>query len=136
METSTASFQVCSSPITSYVEPTFTKVIFEDEKPTFLLISAVGASGKSILGKRLSADTGLPVLDLGKHPPVADNTLTGLLTTSYPLADMSAILSGIRAGTFGVIIDGVDEGRSKTNEKEPLQQNLWADSGSGSRPSV
>jgi hypothetical protein len=105
--------------MSDYIEPTFTKVEFEkrNEKPTFLLISAVGASGKSMLANKLSADTGLPILDLGKHPPVADNTLTGLLTTSYPLADLSAVFSGIREGTFGVIVDGIDEGRSKTNEK-------------------
>jgi hypothetical protein len=79
-------------------------------------MTAVGASGKSALAKKLSADTGMPVLDLGSHPPVADNTLTGLLTTSFPLEQLSNILTSIKSGTYGVIIDGIDEGRSKVNE--------------------
>ena len=114
-----ASFRVCPASMSNYIEPTLTKVEFDkgNEKPTFLLISAVGASGKTMLANKLSADTGLPILDLGKHPPVADNTLTGLLTTSYPLTDLSAVFLGLREGAFGVIIDGIDEGRSKTNEK-------------------
>ena len=56
------------------------------------------------------------MLDLGIHPPVADNTLTGLLTTTFPLDQLSNILTSLKSGIFGVIIDGIDEGRSKVNE--------------------
>jgi hypothetical protein len=52
-----------------------------------ILISAVGATGKTALAEQLSRETRLPILDLGKHKPVGDNTLTGLLTTAYDVKD-------------------------------------------------
>lgn len=116
MSATTRSFYVAFQQTPRYIEPTFTKQDFDEEKPRFLLIAAVGASGKSALARKLSADTAMPILDLGAHPPVADNALTGLLTTSFPLDQLSNILTSLKTGTFGVIIDGIDEGRSKVNE--------------------
>jgi hypothetical protein len=110
------SFYVAAQPERPYIEPSFTKQEFEEEIPRFLLITAVGASGKTALAIKLSADTSMPILDLRSHPPVADNTLTGLLTTSFPLEQLSDILTSLKNGTYGVIIDGIDEGRSKVNE--------------------
>jgi hypothetical protein len=69
------------------------------------------------LANKLSSDIGLPVLNLGKHPPVADNTLTGILTTSFPYENLAGVLIGLKNGTYGVIVDGIDEGRSKVNEQ-------------------
>jgi hypothetical protein len=116
MSSPAKSFYVVSMQQRPYIEPSFTKQVFKEENPRFLLINAVGASGKSALAIKLSADTGMPMLDLGGHPPVADNTLTGLLTTCFPIEQLSAILTSLKSGTFGVIIDGIDEGRSKVNE--------------------
>lgn len=117
MQAPSASFHTVPVLSRPYIPPTFSKLDFGTEKPRFLLISAVGASGKSALANKLSEDIGIPILDLGAHPPVADNTLTGLLTTSFALEHLSAILSGLRMGAYGVIIDGIDEGRSKVNEQ-------------------
>jgi hypothetical protein len=114
--TTTDSFRIGEHRHRPYIKPTFTKDDFDVEQPRFLLVSAVGASGKSALAYQLSHDTGLPVLNLGKHPPVADNTLTGLLTTSFAFENLAGILNGLRSGSYGVIIDGIDEGRSKVNE--------------------
>jgi hypothetical protein len=114
--TTTDSFRIGEHGHRPYIKPTFTKDDFDVEQPRFLLVSAVGASGKSALAYQLSHDTGLPVLNLGKHPPVADNTLTGLLTTSFAFENLAGILNGLRSGSYGVIIDGIDEGRSKVNE--------------------
>lgn len=102
-----------------YVEPSLAKVVgFEDvEKPKVILVSAVGATGKTALAQVLSNQTGLPILDLSKHKPVGDNTLTGIITTSFKTSDLSKILLGFESSTFGMIIDGIDEGRSKTTEK-------------------
>lgn len=137
MSTPTRSFQIVSDFGRAYIEPTFTKQDFATEHPRFLLVSAVGASGKSALAKKLSSDTGLPVLDLGAHAPVADNTLTGLLTTSFPIQDLSQILASLRVGSFGVIIDGMDEGRSKVNEAafNAFLDNLLQLSGGSARTS-
>lgn len=117
MRKSSESFYVAEKPQRHYIEPTFLKVEFNTERPTVMLVSAVGATGKSTLAHILSNETSLPLLDLGKHKPVGDNTLTGLLTNSFDVTDLSNIFQGIRDGSYGVIIDGIDEGRSKTTEK-------------------
>jgi hypothetical protein len=111
------SFHVPEVRNAPYVEPSFDKIIFDEEKPSVVLISAVGATGKTALASALSFDTRLPILDLAKHKPVGDNTLTGLLTTAYDVKHISAILQGLASGTFGIIIDGLDEGYSKTTAK-------------------
>jgi hypothetical protein len=111
------SFFIAPKPSKPYIEPTFEKVEFEIERPTILLVSAVGVTGKTALAEKLSHETNLPLLDLGKHKPVGDNTLTGLLTRAFDIKDISAVLQGLSSGSYGVIIDGIDEGRSKTTGK-------------------
>jgi hypothetical protein len=117
LHTPTDSFGVASARAEPYIEPTFDKIEFEEEKPPVILVSAVGATGKTTLARVLSFKTGLPLLDLAKHKPVGDNTLTGLLTNTFRVEDLTNVFQGISEGTFGVIIDGIDEGRSKTTEK-------------------
>lgn len=99
-----------------YIEPTFTKIEFAVEKPTVVLVSAVGATGKSALAQVLSNRLKLPLLNLARHKPVGDNTLTGLLTTAFAVEQLTQVFQGISTGEFGVILDGIDEGRSKTTE--------------------
>ncbi len=117
LKTNSNSFFVRTERPTPYIEPDFSKVEFPNEKPPILVVSAVGASGKTTTACALSYDTQLPILDLAKHKPVADNTLTGILTTAYPINKLGAVLEGLNAGTHGIIIDGIDEGRSKTTEE-------------------
>ena len=73
--------------------------------------------GETTTANALSYDTKLPILDLAKHKPVADNTLTGLLTSAYPIEKVGTVLESLRAGSHGIIVDGIDEGRSKTTEE-------------------
>lgn len=108
------SFFVAQKPTKAYIAPTLQKVIFEKENPTIILISAVGASGKTALAEQLSYDTQMPLLDLSKHKPVGDNTLTGLITHAFEVADLSSVFKGLETGSFGIIVDGLDEGMSKT----------------------
>lgn len=115
--TPTESFGVAPGRLEAYIEPTFDKAEFEQEKPAVILVSAVGATGKTTLARVLSNRTGLPLMDLANHKPVGDNTLTGLLTSTFRVEDLTSVFQRIRQGTFGVIIDGIDEGRSKTTEK-------------------
>ena len=117
MQTTSDSFYTAPKREQPYIEPTFSKVVFPTARPTVILISAVGATGKSTLAQVLSHQTGLPLLDLGKHKPVGDNSLTGLLTSAFAAKDLSPIFEGLKAGEFGVVIDGLDEGRAKTTEK-------------------
>src|SRR5262245_16677836 len=111
------SFRIADARQSPYIEPAFSKVEFEAERPQVLLISAVGATGKSTLAQVLSHSSNLPLLDLAKHKPVGDNTLTGLLTGAFHVQDLSSVFQGLATGTYGVIIDGIDEARSKTTEK-------------------
>ena len=113
----TDSFYIAPPRPTPYIKPTFAKIVFETEKPQVVLISAVGATGKSALAHVLSNSIRLPLLELAKHKPVGDNTLTGLLTSAFNVEDLSKLFQGIRSGTYGVIIDGIDEARSKTTDK-------------------
>lgn len=117
MKSETDSFSIAATREQPYIEPTFTKNEFHSEKPQVVLVSAVGATGKSALAQVLSERLRLPLLNLGRHKPVGDNTLTGLLTTAFPVEQLSIIFQSIAAGEYGVIIDGIDEGRSKTTEQ-------------------
>jgi hypothetical protein len=117
MKATVDSFAIADSRNTPYIEPSFTKNQFDVEKPQVLLISAVGATGKSTLAQVLSSRLSLPLLSLGRHKAVGDNTLTGLLTTSFSVDQLSAIFQSIGGGEYGIIIDGIDEGRSKTTEQ-------------------
>jgi hypothetical protein len=114
----TDSFGVAQGREGPYIEPAFEKMMpFEQEKPAVILISAVGATGKTTLAQVLSNQTKLPLLDLAKHKPVGDNTLTGLLTQAFSFDNLTNIFEGLSKASFGVIVDGIDEGRSKTNAK-------------------
>ena len=125
------SFRIHDSDNSIYIQPTIEKVMFENEKPSIILVSAVGATGKTALAKQLSIETQLPVLDLGTHRPVGGHSLTGLITESFDILTVSSVLHGLRNGTFGIIIDGIDEGRSKTTEEafrfilSQFDQPLW-----------
>lgn len=126
LQVATDSFRNHHEDHSIFIEPTIEKIIFENEKPSIILVSAVGATGKTTLARKLSSETNLPVLDLGNHKPVGDNSLTGLITESFPIADVSSVLQGLNDGTFGIIIDGIDEGRTKTTEEafEAFLDNL------------
>ena len=111
------SFFIKTKRVAPYIEPGFSKAEFPNEKPSILLVSAVGASGKTTTAHALSFDIQLPILDLAKHKAVGDNTLTGILTTAYSSDRVGTVLEGLHNGTHGIIIDGIDEGRSKTTEQ-------------------
>ena len=117
LKSPTESFFVNTERPTPYIEPSFEKIEYEVERPAVILVSAVGVTGKSVLAKALSQDLGLPLLDLGKHKPVASDALTGLIHNTYQTSELSDVFLGISNGTYGIIIDAIDEGRSKTTEK-------------------
>jgi hypothetical protein len=117
MRTAMDSFSIAPQRTDPYIDPTFTKSEFSVEKPQVVLVSAVGATGKSALAQVLSSRLQLPLLNLGRHKPVGDNTLTGLLTNAFEIDQLSPIFKAIATGRYGVIVDGIDEGRSKTTEQ-------------------
>lgn len=114
-----ASFFMSPPKKKAYIEPSFEVVDWPEkvERPAVILVSAVGATGKTALAQHLSREAGIPILDLAKHKPIADNSLSGILMQSFVIADISDVLAALASGSFGIIIDGIDEGRSKTTEK-------------------
>jgi hypothetical protein len=114
---SSSSFCISDQPLRRYIEPTFEKTLFESEKPTIILVSAVGVTGKTTLAKQLSYDLDLPMLDLAKHKPVGADALTGLLTYAFDVKNIGQVLECLARGEYGIIIDGVDEARAKTTER-------------------
>jgi len=82
----TSSFCVVPNRAAPYIEPTFEKVVFEHDRPTVLLISAVGATGKTTLAHVLSNRISIPRLDLANHKPVGDNSLRLSISSNPPPA--------------------------------------------------
>ena len=132
------SFFVKRIRINPYIEPSFSKIDFPKEKPSILLVSAIGASGKTTVAEAISFDVQLPILDLAKHKAVGDNTLTGILTTAYPLDRVGTVLKGLQHGEYGIIIDGIDEGRTKTTEQgfEAFLDDLFERSKDSTAPAI
>lgn len=83
----------------------------------FILIEAVGASGKTELTKKMSHWLSCPVFDLGKTNVVAGNSLTGLLTKRMQRKDCYVYMDDISNGKSTIIIDALDEGYMKTNNQ-------------------
>lgn len=103
-----------------YVEPDFSMIhetsncaSLKDAQVIF--ISAVGASGKSELTKRLSFTLKTPVVDLGSTKVVGGNSLTGLIFKYLQPIDGGNWLADIKNGNSCMIIDALDEGYQKTN---------------------
>ena len=111
------SYQISKEQNKEFIAPDF-NVTFDEkiEEAEIILISAIGATGKSTLAKELSYHLQLPILDLYKHEAVGSNSLTGVLTKEYNIEDLSPLLDAMQKGEYLIIIDGIDEGRSKTNQ--------------------
>ena len=74
-----------------------------------ILISAPGATGKSAMSVYLSNKLDIPVLNLGKHPAVGANSISGLLMNNVVQEDTFVYHGGLKNGTCSMIIDGLDE---------------------------
>src|SRR5450755_3770094 len=73
MKSPTESFSISAKSDRPYIEPTLKQIANDHKtKPKVILISAVGATGKTELAKSLSSQLNLPLLDLAKHKPVGD----------------------------------------------------------------
>lgn len=112
-------FWVSESSNETYVEPDFS-IISEIsncnlEEAQVILISAVGATGKSELTRRLSYSLKIPVVDLGQTKVVGGNSLTGLIFQHLKPLEGGQWLEDIQNGKTCMIIDALDEGYQKTN---------------------
>lgn len=113
------SFQVIQTHYEKYVQPVFSTVsYFEDaiakEYAQIILISAVGATGKSTLAKELSYSLKCPLWDLGNAEVIAGNSLTGTIFKKMTVSDGSQYMQDLQSGCATMIIDGLDEGYQRT----------------------
>lgn len=98
-----------------YIEPIFsTKGGVGNGEAQVILISAIGATGKTSLTKKISCDLHCPVIDLAAERVVAGNSFTGILFNSINVNDISRYLSNIQEGNTIVILDALDEAYQKT----------------------
>ena len=78
------SLRIESASFKNYVQPVFSVVSHFGEEHSFdearvILVSAVGATGKTTLAKELSYHLHCPIVDLGCSEVMAGNSLTGIL---------------------------------------------------------
>lgn len=134
----TSSFNIVTKRPEPFVEPSLSKIEFNIEKPPIIIVSAIGASGKTTLARALSSDLELPLLDLGKHQPVGDHSFLGTLSDAFGPEEIAGVLPKLSRGEYCVIIDGIDEGRSKTTEKgfEAFIDDVFARVKCATKPAV
>ena len=112
-------FWLCETNNETYVDPEFSIITeFSNcklDEAQVMLISAVGATGKSELTKKLSYSLKIPVVDLGKTKVVGGNSLTGLIFQHLKPLEGGQWLEDIQNGKTCMIIDALDEGYQKTN---------------------
>lgn len=101
-----------------FIEPLFSLSYTTDsfDKSDVILISAPGATGKTMLTNTLSKSLNIPVLNLRLHEPVASYSLTGVLTKVLGPKDFAEFTSCIQNGTGALLIDALDEGFVKTTD--------------------
>ena len=114
------SFRVQKTINDKYVSPIFSMVydyttVADINDASIVLISAVGATGKTELTKHLSVSLGCPIIDLAKTKVVAGNSITGLIYKKMAKKDSFSFMDDISNGNASFIIDALDEGLLKTN---------------------
>lgn len=101
-----------------YVQPVFSIIAQfgtnKTEDAQIILISAVGATGKSTLASELSCTLKCPVVDLGRAEVMAGNSLTGIIYKKLSPSDGASFVGDLQSGCATMIIDGLDEGFQRT----------------------
>lgn len=102
-----------------YIEPFFSVQYTngEIENCNVILLSAPGATGKTMLTNTLSQRLNIPVFDLSKHNPVASHSLTGLLSDVLAPRGFADYAQRMEDGTGSMLIDALDEGFVKTTDE-------------------
>lgn len=115
----TDSFRVEHEHNAKYVQPVLLSLNLFGEESSFeeakiILISAVGATGKSTLAKELSFSLQCPIVDLGCSEVMGGNSLTGIIFKKLDVTDGASFVNNLKAGCATMILDGLDEGFQRT----------------------
>lgn len=114
------SLRIAEKSNPNYIAPYLKEIArtdFKDPEVTHvILISALGATGKSEMTKEISYKMHLPIFDLAAHPPVGSNSLLGLLFDNMSLDVLPTFMSDLKDGKASMLIDALDEAYAKTNQ--------------------
>lgn len=114
------SLKVNRKPNPRYVQPIFSTVeqfgngASSSEEARVILISAVGATGKSALAEEMSYRLQCPIVNLGEAEVMGGNSLTGIIYKKMSPADGASFVQELQAGNATMILDGLDEGFQRT----------------------
>ena len=81
-----------------------------------LIVSAPGAVGKSTLAKEVAFRKAAPLWDLALAPEVGSGSLNGTLFGALAKGHTDDFLEYLREGLQFIVVDALDEGRTKVNE--------------------
>lgn len=100
--------------IPRYVQPPMSQIPTTEGMTPYteaevILISAPGATGKTAMSEYISYILKIPILNLGEHPAVGANSISGLIMTQVAKEDVFKYHSGLSDGSCAMIIDGLDE---------------------------
>ena len=113
------SLRVEHTEFKNYVQPVFSELNhFESnrtlEDAQIVLISAIGATGKTTLAKEMSYFLQCPIIDLGCAEVMAGSSLTGTIIKKLGINNFSSFVNDLKSGNATMIIDGLDEGFQRT----------------------
>ena len=114
------SLKVNDTPNPRYVQPIFSTIEqfgngeSSSEEARVILISAVGATGKSALAEEMSYRLQCPIVNLGEAEVMGGNSLTGIIYKKMSPADGASFVQELQAGNATMILDGLDEGFQRT----------------------
>lgn len=108
--------------MSKYVQPPMSQIatvqgITPLQEAQVVLISAPGATGKTVMSQYISYKLEIPIFDLGCFDAVGANTISGLLMREVEEDDVFRYHSGLKSGACSLIIDGLDEASIKVTHE-------------------
>jgi hypothetical protein len=107
-----------SSRPEEFVHPTLKPSALDGELSGYqvVVVSAAGAVGKSTMAAELAAQRNMALWNLAKAGSVGQGSLHGMIAQAFGIQNAAAVNTALGAGTFGIVIDALDEGRIRINE--------------------
>lgn len=101
-----------------FVAPTLIPLGNEGDLSAYqvIVVSAAGAVGKSTMARELAARRNMALWNLAKAGSVGQGSLQGMITQAFGINHVAAVHGALTNGTFGLVIDALDEGRIRINE--------------------
>lgn len=107
-------FYYAQMDVSKYIDPIMKQIETVEGFTPFheanvILISAPGATGKTVMSEYLSKTLQIPILNLSKYDAVGANSIGGLIMKEVESQDIFVYHQGLKDGTCSLIIDGLDE---------------------------